>query len=24
MYAGINMTGLHGDFKGKLIHFTAV
>ena len=24
MYAGINMTGLHGDFMGKLIHFTAV
>ena len=24
MYAGINMTGLHGDFKGKLIHLTAV
>jgi alpha-galactosidase len=24
MYAGINITGLHGDFKGKLIHLTAV
>ncbi len=24
MYAGINIAGLHGDFKGKLMHFIAV
>jgi len=24
MYAGINITGLYGDFRGKLIHLTAV